>query len=236
MKKASIEYFGKDLEAMSFAQNYHQWILEICSPYLGKVVAEIGAGTGNFSDFLLSSDIKRLVAFEPSDNMYPLLEEKFKTVSNVETIKSLFENRSETYTDAFDSVCYINVLEHIEKDDEALFHAYKCIRKNGYLLIFVPALNFLFSEMDKSLGHYRRYSKKNLYKVVSSAGFSVKTIKYFDLAGIVPWYIAFVLMKGTMKSSGVAIYDRLVVPFMKKVERILPPPIGKNLVLVARKE
>jgi hypothetical protein len=43
-------------------------------------------------------------------------------------------------------------------------------------------------------------------------------------------------MKGTMKSSGVAIYDRLVVPFMKKVERILPPPIGKNLVLVARKE
>ena len=95
MKQTSNEYFGKDLEAMSFAQNYHQWILEICSPYLGKVVAEIGAGTGNFSDFLL---------------------------------------------------------------------------------------------------------------------------------------------KGTMKSSGVVTYDRLVVPFMKRVERILPLPIGKNLVLVARKK
>jgi 16S rRNA A1518/A1519 N6-dimethyltransferase RsmA/KsgA/DIM1 with predicted DNA glycosylase/AP lyase activity len=91
---------------MSFAQNYHQWILEICSPYLGKVVAEIGAGTGNFSDFLLSSHIKRLVAFEPSDNMYPLLEEKFNAVSKVETINALFENCSEAYPDAFDSVCY----------------------------------------------------------------------------------------------------------------------------------
>jgi SAM-dependent methyltransferase len=236
MKQASNEYFGKDLEAMSFAKNYHQWILEIFAPHLGNVVAEVGAGTGNFSDFLLSSNIKKLFAFEPSDNMYPVLEEKFKAVPNVETIKSLFENRSEEYPDAFDSVCYVNVLEHIEKDDEALSHAYKCIRKNGYLLIFVPALNFLFSEMDKSLGHYRRYSKKSLYKVVSSAGFSVKKINYFDLVGIVPWFIAFVLMKGTMKSSSVALYDRLVVPFMKKVEGILPPPIGKNLVLVARKE
>jgi hypothetical protein len=90
--------------------------------------------------------------------------------------------------------------------------------------------------MDKNLGHYRRYSKNNLSKVVYSAGFSIKKIKYFDLAGIVPWYIVFVLLKGTMKSTGVATYDRLVVPVMKRVERILPPPIGKNLVLVARKE
>lgn len=43
MKQTSNEYLGKDLEAMSFAQNYHQWILETCSSYLGKVVAEICA-------------------------------------------------------------------------------------------------------------------------------------------------------------------------------------------------
>ena len=48
-------YFGKDLEAMSFAVNYHQWIVDEFAPYLGSEVAEIGAGTGNFSAFLLDA-------------------------------------------------------------------------------------------------------------------------------------------------------------------------------------
>ena len=236
MTDTKLEYFGKDLEAMSFAQNYHQWILEIFLPYLGKDVAEIGAGKGNFSDFLLDSNLENLVAFEPSENMYPELEKKYKQVAHVETVNALFESRTSDFYNAFDSICYTNVLEHIENDSEALSHAHNCLRKNGYLLIFVPALTFLFSKMDKTLGHYRRYSKKNLFNLVSEQGFSIIKINYFDLVGIVPWYIAFVLFKRTINNSNVKYYDRFVIPFMKKIETIFPPPIGKNLVLIARKE
>ena len=42
------EYLGRDLEAMSFAKNYHKWIIEEFKPYFGKNVAEVGAGSGNF--------------------------------------------------------------------------------------------------------------------------------------------------------------------------------------------
>jgi len=90
--------------------------------------------------------------------------------------------------------------------------------------------------MDKTLGHYRRYSKKNVFNLVSEQGFSIIKINYFDLVGIVPWYIAFVLFKRTINNSNVKYYDRFVIPFMKKIETIFPPPIGKNLVLIARKE
>ena len=62
------EYFGKDLEAMSFAVNYHRWILSEFSPYLGESVAEVGAGMGNFSQMILQTGIKSLAAFEPSVN------------------------------------------------------------------------------------------------------------------------------------------------------------------------
>ena len=54
------EYFGRDLEAMSFAVRYHQWIFDEFAPFLGPNVAEIGAGTGNFSQELLTTEIERL--------------------------------------------------------------------------------------------------------------------------------------------------------------------------------
>jgi 16S rRNA A1518/A1519 N6-dimethyltransferase RsmA/KsgA/DIM1 with predicted DNA glycosylase/AP lyase activity len=57
---------------MSFAGHYHKWILAEFLPYLGTSVAEVGAGAGSFSTLLLESNVSRLVAFEPSQNMYPL--------------------------------------------------------------------------------------------------------------------------------------------------------------------
>ena len=229
------KYFGKDLEAMSFAQNYHKWILDEFIPYIGDHVAEVGAGMGNFSDFLLDADIKHLVAFEPSDNMFFYLEKKFANNSKVDTINAFFEEKSYRYEDAFDSVCYVNVLEHIEDDAKTLSHAYTALHHKGHVLIFVPALSFLYSNLDKKVGHYRRYSKRELIEVVTSAGFSVKKVKYFDMAGIIPWYIAFVLLKQTTTQSNVSMYDKLVVPIMKRVERVITPMIGKNLVLVGKK-
>jgi SAM-dependent methyltransferase len=228
-------YFGKDLEAMSFAQNYHKWILDEISPYLGNNVAEVGAGTGNFTEFLLGSNIKHLVAFEPSDNMFVLLKKKYAKNSKVNTVNNFFEDLSMNYIDAFDSVCYVNVLEHIKDDREALSHAYKTLRKNGHILIFVPALAFLYSNLDKKVGHYRRYSKIELINTVLSVGFSIEKVKYFDIAGIIPWYIAFVLLKQTTTEGNVSMYDKVVVPIMRKIEHNITPIIGKNLILVGRK-
>ena len=82
-------YFGRDLEAMSFAQNYHKWVIDELKPYFGQYVAEVGAGNGNFSE-LLMEHIEHLVTFEPSENMYPLLKERFTKDSRVETINSTF--------------------------------------------------------------------------------------------------------------------------------------------------
>ena len=46
-----MHYFGRELEAMAFAVNYHKWIIDESRSYLGGSVAEVGAGTGNFSKF-----------------------------------------------------------------------------------------------------------------------------------------------------------------------------------------
>jgi SAM-dependent methyltransferase len=235
MASEKKEYFGKDLEAMSFANNYHRWIVSEFSPYLGTHVAEVGAGIGNFSEFLLQAGAQNLSAFEPSSNMYPMLEEKFSQASNVKTYNSFFEEASEDFIASFDAVAYVNVLEHIENDRLALEHAHQTLKPNGHLLIFVPALKFLYSELDRKVGHFRRYSKQELISVVTLAGFRIEEVRHFDVMGIIPWYIAFVLLKQTTSGANVSLYDRLVVPLMRRIEGVVTPPIGKNLLLVARK-
>jgi hypothetical protein len=103
------------------------------------------------------------------------------------------------------------------------------------LLIFVPALPWLFSNLDRQVGHFRRYLKKDLERLTQQAGFTVVNSRYFDCAGILPWYINFVLLKNEIGGGSVTLYDKVVVPLMRVVERYWVPPVGKNILLVARK-
>jgi len=229
------EYFGKDLEDMAFAKNYHRWVMERFKPYLGDTIAEIGAGTGNFTSLLVDAKIKQIFAFEPSDNMYPLLKNKFQEKKEVLTINSFLGEKHQEFLESFDSVLYINVLEHIESDKEELRFAYKTIKKNGFILIFAPALPWLYSKFDKKVGHFRRYSQKGLVEIVRKSGFLIESIRYFDIVGVILWYIVFVLFNKTTTKVSISMYDKCIVPTMRFFENLIKPPIGKNLLLVGKK-
>jgi len=226
-------YFGKDLEAMTFADNYHRWVFAEFLPYVGSAVAEVGAGVGNFSRLILETRIGSLMAFEPSGNMYPVLQETLSTDSRATAINGFFGKVDAG--ESFDSIFYVNVLEHIEDDAAELAAVRNSLKPDGHLLIFVPALPWLYSELDRQVGHFRRYTKKNLVSLVQAAGFHVVSARYFDMAGIIPWYINFTLLKNSISGGGVALYDRLVVPAMRVIEGLVRPPIGKNVLLVAQK-
>jgi len=75
-----------------------------------------------------------------------------------------------------------------------------------------------------------------LAALAGRAGFRTVHAHYFGIAGILPWYVNFVLLGNYIGSGSVSAYDRLVVPLMRRVERRMPPIVGKNIVLVARKD
>jgi SAM-dependent methyltransferase len=229
-------YFAEDLEAMSYAANYRSWIIDEFRPFLGKHVVEVGGGTGDFSHLLLhAARISRLVIFEPSINTYTTLQQRFQNIHDVEIFNCVFEEKYERYKTFFDTVLYVNVLEHIENEEKELSLARASLKSNGHLLVFVPALNFLFSDLDSKLGHFRRYNKKALANLVKRSGFEIVSLKYLDSLGIIPWWFVFVLLKRTLTGGKVSLYDKVVVPTLRKVEGIVAPPIGKNLLLIARK-
>ncbi len=231
---SSRDYVGKDLEAMTFAVQYHQWILSEFEPYLGNSAAEVGAGTGNFTKLLVDR-VTQLEAFEPSRNMYQALARQYADSSTVNTHNTLFEHSQPQFAQSFDSVIYVNVMEHVENDAHEFSIINSGLVPGGYALIFVPALSWLYSDFDRQVGHYRRYHKKDLRNLAMDAGFEIIKLKYFDVFGILPWYLAFVTFKKSVSQKNVALYDKWIAPVAKKVERIVSPPVGKNLLLVAKK-
>jgi SAM-dependent methyltransferase len=226
-------YPGRELEAMSFADNYHRWIVDEVSPYLGARVAEVGAGIGSVSALLLEKPIERLEAYEPSANMFPQLAARLAGEPRARAVHGFFG--VDLAPDTFDSIAYINVLEHIEDESGELRRALRKLRPGGHLLVFVPALAWLYSEFDRRIGHARRYSRGQLRDLAVGAGFEVTLVKYFDVAGVLPWLVNFVILRRGLGAGGVALYDRLVVPPMRRVERWIAPPLGKNLLMVARR-
>lgn len=231
----AASYFGRDLEGMSFAVNYHREIIRMFRPHLGASVLEIGAGSGNFSEFIAGTGVVRHVALEPSENMFPLLEQAFEGKPGGAAHRSVLKDLPAHEKD-FDGVFYVNVLEHVRDDRAELLEAYSRLKPGGRLLIFIPALPWLFGTADEHFGHFRRYYKPELDALVKSAGFEIVKSRYFDLAGVVPWWVLFVLLKRRCFTPGlVKVYDGVVVPFMSVFGRRIAPPLGKNILLVAKK-
>jgi 2-polyprenyl-3-methyl-5-hydroxy-6-metoxy-1,4-benzoquinol methylase len=235
MQPNNFNYEGKDLEAMLFANNYYASLIRLFSPYLGEKVAEVGAGTGNLSTLILKENISELTVVEPSANLFPLLCENLKEAPNAVTINSYFHEISPDYQSHFDSILYVNVLEHIKDDKIELEHIKKSLNSNGCVCIFVPALSWLYSDFDKSIGHYRRYHKEDLIRLVKASGLNVIKAGYIDFFGIFPWYLSLVILKNKLNAKHVNLYDKYIFPATNFIENILPVPIGKNLFLIAQK-
>ena len=116
-----------------------------------------------------------------------------------------------------------------------LANARQTLKAEGHLLVFVPALKLLYSNVDKQMGHYRRYTQKSLVGLVEDVGFTLLKVRYFDMAGIIPWYVNCVLLRNSFSSGGVSLYDKLAVPTVRFLESVVPPPVGKNVLLIAKK-
>lgn len=237
---SKIIYVGKDLEAMDLAVNYHNWILKEIRQFIGDIVVEVGAGTGTFSRLLLKANPYKLILLEPSqmfnDLVAGLPQENEKT--KITFLNEIFASAAPSIyeNERVDTITYINVLEHIEDDDTELRLIYETLIPGGHCLIFVPALMSLYSEHDRNIGHYRRYSRLEIETKLKAAGFEIRKSIYFDVIGVVPWFLKYRIMKSrSLSSSSVAAYDRLVVPIMRHVERMVRPAVGKNLVIVGRK-
>ena len=233
------DHFGAadDLERLGTARFFFDWVLDGFDPDIRGRVLEVGAGVGTITRKLLERypDIS-VVALEPADNLYDELHAVTALSDRVEARRqTLAEYAAEA--GRFDTVIYLNVLEHIADDEAEVRGAARLLNPGGALLVFGPALEWLYSELDHKAGHYRRYSVGQLRRLADAAGLEVVSAHYLDVMGVLPYLVVYRLLRRTeITGSTMWGYDRLVVPFSRTVQRLVgSPPLGKNAVLVARK-
>ena len=228
-------YEGSDLEVLADMPNYYSWIMSRFAPQVRGAVLEYGAGMGTISAHLLPLST-RLTLVEPSPNLSGPLRARFAGVATVDVVHETLESHVVKIEPAsVDTIVLVNVLEHIEDDRAALRRLMAALRPGGHLLLFVPALQFLMSDLDRELGHFRRYHRPELAAKVTASGGVVEVCRYMDLIGVMSWFLLNTLLGSTkFNPKMVAINDRAVVPLSRALERVAAP-FGKNLILVARK-
>ena len=135
-----------------------------------------------------------------------------------------------------DTIIAVNVLEHVEKDLEFLRAAHTGLVPGGKLLILVPALPAIFGSLDRAFDHYRRYTRPVLRSALVKAGFEIDDLYYLNGIGVAAWFVAGrVLGRTTLGRNQVRFYDRWVIPWLSRVEKIIHPPVGQSLFLIARR-
>jgi SAM-dependent methyltransferase len=231
-----LQYDGHDLEALFELKNYQRWIADCFKPYLSGEVVEFGAGIGAMSQWFAGM-ADRIDLVEPSPNLVKKLNERFRENHAVRVFgQSLQEYSDHRGPETLDGAVMVNLLEHIEDDLAALSGIKSLLRPGGRLMVFVPAMPALYSRLDQLLGHHRRYTKGALADVVQRAGFEIENLRYFDLLGILPWWLVNTLGAKEKFDGGLSrLYDCVGVPVTRAVETLIAPPIGKNLLLIARK-
>jgi SAM-dependent methyltransferase len=201
-------------------------------------VLEVGAGIGTITRRLVESDPDlEIVALEPAANVFEDLASYAALEARVSAHRETLREHLTAEGEPFDAVIYLNVLEHVEQDAQELRLAATVLRPGGTLLVFGPALEWLYGELDYKAGHYRRYSVAGLRRLVREAGFEVVSLRYFDVLGVLPYLVAYrLLRRPAISGSTMWGYDRLLVPVSRLLQRVVRrPPLGKNVMLVASK-
>jgi SAM-dependent methyltransferase len=217
------------LENLDGADRYVQWIHDLIEPHLGKDVLEAGAGHGTFTELLRHG--RRVVVCDPSERCAARLRERFDddptvTILNTDLHGAVDEG-------PFDSVVMINVLEHVEDDLGALQDAFAGLRPGGRVLLWVPALEQLYSDLDRRFGHHRRYELRGLRRLLGDAGFRAEEVRYVNaLGGLGWWLMAKQLKRRPTTAASVQLFDRLVVPVQRRIDERTRLPWGQSIFAV----
>ena len=225
-----------DLEIMNQATNYRNWMYRQIAPHVGKRILEIGAGIGNFTEFF--QDRELVVPSDIFPDCVEYLERRFADRRNVRplALDIAAEKAPDLVRYGFDTVVCLNVLEHIEDDDLALQRMWNALAPRGRLILLVPACQFIYGTVDRSLGHFRRYSRRSLLPKMRSAGFEIEASFFMNLPGIAGWLLNNRVLRRRQESRDqVVFFDRFIVPLVERLERVIAPPIGMSLIAIGRK-
>lgn len=232
----SYRYIGTELELFAAAANWKTYAAQNIVRFVSGRVLEVGAGIGANAVFLHNDRVYEWTCLEPDTDLAGRIEERLRHGELPQSCR-VVNGTIASFDGAarFDTILYIDVLEHIADDRSELARAAQLLLPEGRLVVLAPAHQFLFSPFDTAIGHYRRYNQTML-RALTPPGCRVETTMMLDSAGLFASLANRVLLSAPLPTRRqIAIWDRLLVPVSLVLDRATAHRFGKTVVAVWRK-
>ena len=220
-----------ELEFFDAAKNWRKYQFKNILKYINSSVLEIGPGTGHNVQYY-KNRASQITLLETNKNLANSLKSKFDEDKKIIVLNTDIHIQEKT----FDTIMYMDVLEHIEDDKKEVNKALKHLNSGGNLIFFVPAYQFLYSDFDKSIGHIKRYNKQFFLSFKENENISIVELKYFDSIGFFFAVLNKLFNKNKKESIGlgVKIWDKLM--FLSRImDLIFLNKFGKSLFCIMKK-
>ena len=198
---------------------------------------DIGCGTGVVAESLID-DGREVIGLEPSA-VGAVIASSYGLTILPTTLESLH-----LPNESIQTIMLFDVLEHIADRQDFLREIQRVLTPGGYLLISVPAMNWLWSSFDIDERHHLRYTKKKLSSELSSNGFRVTKTGYYFFLTVIPLFMLralpfrFGLRSQLTDRSAVGASGGVLGRILTRIETLiaLQVPLGSSLFAIAQRE
>ena len=233
---SEFKYAGSELELFEKARNWKAYWRAQISGFVRGDVLEVGAGIGANTLTLAGLDYERWTCLEPDAALAARIE--LPAGGRHETaVGTIADLTRETQFDAilYDTILYIDVLEHIEDDRAEMARAAARLKPGGALIVLAPAHPFLFTPFDRAIGHFRRYTRASLRKAAPETLRTEKLV-YLDAAGMLASAANRLLLQSALPTERqILTWDRLLVPVSRLIDPIFAGRLGKSVLGIWRR-
>jgi SAM-dependent methyltransferase len=229
-----FKYVGSELDLFAAVRHWKTYWSTEMRQFIRGDVLEVGAGIGSNTRYLDTGQLGRFVCLEPDTQLVGRLEDELRSgTRKYEAICGTLE--SMPAQEQFDTLCYIDVLEHIEDDRAELNRAAAHLRPGGRVIVLSPAHQWLFTPFDAAIGHFRRYNRK-MVQALSPTGLELESCRYLDSVGLAASAANLWFLKQSMPTrQQLHVWDSFIVPISRVMDWLLMYSVGKTIVAVWRK-
>ena len=230
----SFKYEGDELVLFQHAKHWKKYFSRQIQPFIKGNVLEVGAGIGATTLLLNDGSADKWLMLEPDNEMCIELKRKIDNKELPENCE-LQSGTIEQVTSTFDTIIYIDVLEHIEADAFEMKKAAEILNAGGHIIILSPAFQSLYNPFDKAIGHYRRYTK-SLFQKITPGSLQLLRCRYYDTVG----YFAALMNKLLLRKKyptqkQVLFWDKWMVPVSKVADNVFFHRFGKSIIGIWKK-
>ena len=226
---SKIKYNGFELDIFDAAKKFRKYQIDILKNYIKDPFLEVGPGKGGFVN-LYRKFTNNITLIEPDNKLFQSLKKRFRKTDIKIKNHTIKKERLK-----YQTIIYFDVLEHIEDDLNEVMLASARLKKDGRLIFNVPAHQLFYNQFDKSVGHFKRYSKKDFMIMEKMTNLKIQKLIYYDSIGLIFLILnkVFKLKDGNLKNK-IYLWN-ILIPLSRFIDKVTFNKLGKSLFCVFTK-